>query len=168
MANEPQKVHTDGRAPQSAGAKVTVACKLPHGLVLRLFRMEEEAELVMGGGTRMRKVARPTGEQVVLHGNAVPFGTIPMHRIIGGYALTEGVDKDFFDAWLEQNKSAAYVRNGLVFAYEKAEATEGRARENASRLSGLEPLNKDGDPRVPKSPFGLKITEEESRAGKAA
>lgn len=40
----------------------------------------------------------------------------PFRRRVFGYALTEGVDKNFWDTWLEQNKDAAYVVGKLVFA----------------------------------------------------
>lgn len=39
-------------------ASVTVGCKLPHGLTMRVFDMVETQEPVMGGGFRAVKVAQ--------------------------------------------------------------------------------------------------------------
>lgn len=126
---------------------VTVACKMPNGVQLRVFRMVEQAELVMGGGTRMTQRAEPIGNPVILKGNAIPFGVTPEHKIIGGYALTEDVDAQFFRKWLEQNADSALVQNKLVFAWEKVSTVEGQAREQALLRSGLEPEDPE-NPRV--------------------
>ena len=136
--------------PSSAGAKVTVACKLPHGLILRLFEMESANEPVMGGGYREVKRARQTGSTVRVNGNAVPFGVRPDHPIVAGYALTHGVDKDFFDEWMKQNRDSDIVKNHLVFAYERAESARDAAKDHAKQRSGLEPIEPDTDPRLPK------------------
>jgi hypothetical protein len=42
------------------------------------------------------------------------------------------------------------VRNGLVFAAEKRDFGDGEARDRRDTLSGLEAMEKDGDPRAPK------------------
>jgi hypothetical protein len=66
---------------------VTIACKLPNGLVLRLSA-----------------AGRRTGPRYVVKGSE------------GGYALTEGIPKDFWERWLRQNKDAPCVVKKLVFA----------------------------------------------------
>lgn len=150
----------------SAGAKVTVACKLPHGLILRVFEARTAPELVHGGGSRTVRTFWPTGESVRLNGNTTPYGVAPTWPIVGGYGLTQGVSKDLWDAWLEQNKGSAVVKGELVFAYEKAGMVEGRATEQIEIKSGLEPLDPAGDPRAATSPNKNlhNITEEEQRA----
>ena len=55
---------------------VTVGCKMPGGLVLRLFQMNTEHEQVMGGGSREVKVARMKDKAVRINGCAVPAGTV--------------------------------------------------------------------------------------------
>lgn len=72
--------------------------------------------------------------------------------VIGGHGLTE-VDAEFWDAWLERNKGLSFVRNGKVFAHEKAKNTKAEAKEKAKEKSGLEPL----DPN--KAPVGIKAAE---------
>lgn len=138
-----------GNKVSRSGGKVTVACKLPHGLQLRCFRMVETAEPVMGGGSRLVPVAQQVGEPITINGNAVAFGAIPNFRIVAGYALTEGIDKDFFDKWREQNAELPAVKNRLIFAYEKSDVTADAAKECVAQRSGLEPLLQDKDPRAP-------------------
>lgn len=92
---------------------VTVGCKLPNGIVL-----EQD------------------GYSVVLNGaNSA--------NIVGGYGLTEGVDKDAFEKWIKTHADQAYVRNELVFAQAKTNSAESKAKENASVKSGLEGLPQD-------------------------
>jgi hypothetical protein len=130
---------------------VTVACKMPNGLTLRLFAMEEHTEPVMGGGHRTFQKAVDVGARVVIAGTATPFGSAPKAEVVGGYALTRNVDADFFAKWMEQNKDSALVRNKLIFAHAKTDTARGAAAEMAETRSGLEPLMPDTDPRIPKN-----------------
>lgn len=160
------------------GETVTVACKLPHGLRLRLFDMVDASEPVMGGGTRTFKRAQEIGEPVVIRGyRAMPFlereegAKFPN----GGYALTPGVDKEFWEKWLEQNQDLEAVKNNLVFAAGKTENARAEAVGFVDQLCGLEPMNmtlvpgkKKGtmvaaDKRVPRSPAGMTVTTAEDR-----
>lgn len=140
---------------QTSGGKVTVACKMPHGLILRAFEEYDDLIPVLGhGGTvRVEKRYREIpGKRVMIYGTAVVFGQQPKTRIVGGYALTEGVDKNFWDAWLAANKDLDLIKNRLVFAYDTTERAADAAKEHRSTTSGLEPLKPDNDPRRPKSP----------------
>lgn len=175
-AAEPAKaVQGPARQPSSAGAKVTVACKLPHGLRIRAFEFVTENEPVMGGGIKEVRVARPRGEPILINGTAFPFGQVPNYRIVAGYALTEGVDKDTWDAWLEDNKNSAMVRNGMIFAYEKTAEAVDAAKDHRKLKSGLEPLHLDSDgqlddPRRPRPANGAltKVGTEEKLAERIA
>lgn len=131
-----------------SGETVTVACKLPSGVVLRTFTMEEVYEPVLGGGTRKttRAVRDPT--EVTLNGYGFNIleaskGVLPGHAIIGGYGLTPGVPKDLWDKWYEDNKASALVQNNIVFAHKTSGGAGDMAREHAGQLSGLEPLDPD-------------------------
>jgi hypothetical protein len=130
---------------------VTVACKLPNGLILRLFEMQRTEELVMGGGVReVDKAFLTDHEPVVLKGCAAPFGS-PIVTI-GGYALTQNVDAQYFAEWLRQNSDSDIVRNRLVFAQATRDHVEGMAAEQEEVKSGLHPLTKSedgGDERDP-------------------
>ncbi|EGT4273709.1 hypothetical protein VWS36_004198 [Cronobacter sakazakii] len=92
---------------------IVVGCKLPNGLVV-----EQE------------------GYTVTLNG-------ANSSNVVGGYGLTEGVDKDAFEKWLEVHKNQPYVKNELVFAQAKANSAQSKATENASVKSGLEGLPQD-------------------------
>lgn len=118
---------------------VTVACKLPHGLILQMHEMVEGSEPVMGGGTRSFKIARRVGEPVRVRGNAVPVGKAPLHAIESGFALTPNVDAAFFSAWLKQNADHDAVKNRLIYAVGSKDV--GKPRELRELKSGLEPLD---------------------------
>ena len=132
---------------------VTVACKLPMGIVIREEVERTEKELVMGGGVRDVKVYRPTGKMATIRGCSIPVQRDPnadYPPIVGGAALTFGVDADLWAKWFASNKESDLVRNGLVYAHEKQEMVRGHAKEHAAQKSGLEPLNPAGDPRQPR------------------
>ncbi len=133
----------------SAGAKVTVACKLPNGLKLRLFEAQEISEPQRDGTSKTIKLWLPTEETVTVNGNAVPVGVTAEHPIVAGYGLTHGVDKEFFETWLAQNKDSVIVKRGLIFAYEKEDRVRGEAKDRKDVRSGLEPVAQDGDYRMP-------------------
>lgn len=130
----------------SGATTVTVACKHPHGLKLRLFEMVERTE-VTHGGTRTIKVAQERHDTVTIKGNAHPQNRAPNATISHGFALTHGVPKEFWDAWVEQNKDSDLVKNGLIFAHAGAANTEAESREKESVKSGLERLDPDNLPR---------------------
>lgn len=120
---------------------VTVACKLPHGLVLQLARPEVVSEPVMGGGSRQSKQFRQFGEQITVHGVSHPQNAAPKAMIVGGYALTNEVSGQFWFEWLAQNKEHAAVKNHLLFAYEKEADAKDDAKDHAKVRSGLERLD---------------------------
>ena len=85
---------------------VTVACKLPHGLILRLHEMIEQNEPTAGGSFRKVKRAQVIGEPIVLKGYGRRFDRRTEQAVsaqTSSYALTYGVDADFFKKWLAQN-----------------------------------------------------------------
>lgn len=90
---------------------ITVACKLPHGLEIRVG---DKTQVLKGTNSAL---------------------------IIGGHGITEGVDKDFFDAWMAANKESAAVINGLIFSHSKTESAKAEAAEKADNKNGFEGLN---------------------------
>lgn len=141
---------TEVKKKDSTGV-VTVACKLPNGLVLRVFNETKENEPVLGGGSREVKRFVPHEDSYKINGNAKPFGQDVDWQIVAGYGLTPNIPRDFFDKWEEQNASAPYVKNSLVFAYERTDDCVSAAKDNKGNLSGLQPLTPDTDPRLPKA-----------------
>lgn len=128
---------------------VTVACKLPHGLILRLYDMVDFDEPAAGGGYRTIKRAQPRPGQVVIKGYLSRYRGASIQPLAesSSYALTHGVDKDFFDRWLVDNKDNPAVVNKLIFASDKPETVQGIAREHAKVRTGLEPINPSRLPR---------------------
>lgn len=127
-------------------ATVTVGCKLPNGLKLRVHGFVERHEQVMGGGTRLVKQAVQQGQTFTLNGFARDVLKAPEHPIRGGYALTYGVDAEFMATWMKQNESHPAVANKLIIVHEKASMIEGQAKEQAKVRSGLEPVDPNNLP----------------------
>lgn len=119
---------------------VSVVCKVPNGLDLRVFDWEEKTEAIMGGGYRVFKIAKLKGAPVHVNGPAIPYGKIPRTPIIGGYRVTHGIDKDFFDEWMRQNAEHEIVINHLIYAGDMDEV-ESFAKEHRKDKSGLQPLD---------------------------
>lgn len=166
-ATRPDQVadaHGQIARPSSAGAKVTVACKLGIAFFdIQHTRIVTKFEQNMQGGKEIREAER-VGQVVRLRGTAYPRGTPPKGfpsppEIVGGAALNRGIDKDWFDAWLVQNKLNPVVQNRMVFAHESEDHVRGEAAELSKFLSGLEPVNPDGDHRIPKSSRPSEVTE---------
>lgn len=130
---------------------VTIACKLPNGLIMRLFEMQDTEELVMGGGVRsVKKAFLADHPPVKLNGCAAPFGSPIL--LVGGYALTRNVDVQFYAEWLRQNWDSDLIKNRIIFAQEKEDSLVGQATEQEEILSGLQPLRRSeegGDMRDP-------------------
>ena len=120
-----------------AGQKVTVACKHPPGIVMRVFEWNEEDVPVFGGGVKRQQVARPTGDQVVIHGPGHPFGELPRFAMEGGYALTTNVDAEVWDTWYEQNRHSDLVKNNVIKAYEKPDMAADWAKRDKLRGGGV-------------------------------
>ncbi|NTI80447.1 hypothetical protein [Rhizobium rhizogenes] len=129
-------------------ATVSVACKLPHGLELRVFDTIDSVESNAMGEIRAVKKAQPRGQAVTIRGYLEKQRPDqPMAARGSSYAITHGVDKEFFDAWLSQNKDHDAVRNKLIFASEKQDTVRGMTNEFKSTRSGLEPVDPNNLPR---------------------
>lgn len=120
-------------------ADTIVACKLPHGLTIRLG---EKVEVVNTPDPRDRHcVVTDPGVEVKLNGPSMvdPDGN---RLAIGGYGFTR-VDSDGFAAWLAANPNHPAVKNELIFAVENMNTAKGKARENATRKTGVERMEYD-------------------------
>jgi len=134
---------------------VTVATKLPTGLLMRVFDMVEENEPTREGYKIVPR-AYPRSETYTVHGVAVPYGQVPKCTIIGGYALTKNIPAWFWNMWLEQNHDSPLVKNKLIFAYDNTQRVEDIAKEHRNVRSGMEPLTLD-DARFPRSVKGTNV-----------
>lgn len=134
-------------ARQSSKSTVTVGCKTPNGVLLRLFKMVPTDVPVMGGGTKTVNQAEQLGEPVFVKGYAVPAGKRPRFNIIADMAITKGVPADFWHEWLKQNQELDLVKRGLIFAHGDTDRVEDAAEERGPELKcGLEPLDPDNLP----------------------
>lgn len=94
-------------------AKVSVACKLPHGL----------------------NVAVDNAVVTLLGTNS--------DSAIGGYGITDNVDKEFMDEWLKRNADHPAVKNELIFINTKNADTKAKAKDLKENKNGLEGLDPD-------------------------
>jgi hypothetical protein len=133
----------------SDGGTVTVACKVPNGIILRAFELINTVEASPNGGREV-KMAQQLGEDFTVFGPARPHGEQPKTTVVGGYALTRGIPAELWNKWYEVNKNTDLVRNKQIFAYERLEAVKGNAKEQAKVRSGMEPITPDSDPRIPR------------------
>lgn len=130
---------------------VTVACKLPNGIILQLFDMVEQEEVTLAGARTIRK-AMPNFDREPVHikGCSSPLGSPIL--LVGGYALTYGVDAQFLAEWMRQHADSDILKSRLLFAHEARDYVEDKAKEQRELLSGLQPMRKSedgGDPRDP-------------------
>jgi hypothetical protein len=141
--------------------KVTVACKHPHGIVLQLYKMEEQREPAPGGTITVKRAIKH-GDPVTLYGTALMFGQQPNYQIVGGYALTPNIPADFMEEWMKQNRDSPLVKNSIIFVNPDAAYARDEAVEKRGIRGGLEPIKieTDGtlkDKRVPK---GIEVAAE--------
>ncbi len=142
--NEPRR---RPRPASRAVDTVIVGCKLPNGLLLQNFVMEEYQEQVMGGGTRTAKRAVRLEETYRVCGSSIDLakmalGEVP-NLIIGGYGITSGIPREFWEEWLRTNARSDIVKNGLIYAESSDAKARKRAVEGAKLRTGLEPINPD-------------------------
>lgn len=169
--DEVADAHGEVSRPSRSGDTVIVACKL--GVAYFDIQLQREIEVSENTQTGPRTIKRYErfGRVVRLRGTAYPRGTVPdgfpeKPVMVGGAALNFGIDRDFWEAWVHQNKLNPLVMNGMIFASASEDAVRGEARERTGELSGLDPINPKGDARMPKSTRGdlSNIETEESRA----
>jgi hypothetical protein len=125
------------------GGTVSVACKLPSGIILRGFNKVSQQVPVLGMPDKFetREHFVPNGHQAVIKGNAFSPMTGPRGQMSGGYALTHGVDADLWNSWLQANADSDMVKNKLVFAHEKRDSVADKAKGMRTVKSGMEPLD---------------------------
>jgi len=125
---------------KKSSGTVTIASKLPHPLIMRVFEFVEVPEPVMGGGTRMQKQSRELPTRYLINGCAHPQNAGPKCEIVGGYALTPNIPKDFWDKWMEHYKDSMMVKNKIIFAQPTSDSLRSEATEHTAQKSGLERL----------------------------
>lgn len=125
--------------PKSA-KRITVACKYPHGLILRIFKFEK-IDVPSPGGLRQETQPVQIGEQVKINGPVAPTGKDSIHETAGGFALTHGVDAEFFAEWMRQNANSDLVKNGIIWSASDRNSARDRAEDHKATRTNIEPLN---------------------------
>lgn len=123
---------------------VTVACKVPNGLHLDLCDTEGRVlkRVTVRGNAAQRLVERANDSGRM----ATSFE--PVSSVREGFGLTPNVDADFWESWLKQNANYAPVAAGLIFAHATPAYVASKATERAEVMSGMEPINPNGDRRT--------------------
>jgi hypothetical protein len=132
--------------PATGTATVTIACRLPHGLKCQVHRKESRDVPVLGGGYKKEEYWAPTGEEFIINGNAHPQNEAPLVPMSRGFALTRGVPKHLWDAWLAQYKSLPAVVTGAIFAHERESKVVDEAKEKMGVRTGLERIDPNNLP----------------------
>lgn len=114
MSNAQQTQQTK---PEASSDTYIIGCKLPHGLKLELFNKDNTVK-----------------EAHTLKGNNAA-------RIIGGYGLTDGVPRAFFDEWLRRNAKHPAVLNQSIFMHTDLASAQDAAKERREVRSGLEAID---------------------------
>lgn len=147
---------TEPEAPavrtESKSKTVTIGCRIPNGVILRLFRMEDFQYPTPGGGFVTQKRAVPIdGREYTITGYAAPAGGLPRNGMptIGGYALTHNIPRDFWEEWCKQNHDADLLKNHLLFCESDRIRAEDHARDHAAVRDNMGPLV-EKDPRNPR------------------
>lgn len=122
-------------------ATVTIACKLPHGLVLENTTPSGEKVTQRVNGARLRTTE--SGREINSHEVTGDYGQ--------GYGLTFGVPVDFWEQWVAQNTHYPPFAKGHIFAQGDAANARAQAKEMAGVRTGLEPMPGKDD----KLPDGL-------------
>jgi hypothetical protein len=124
--------------PKSAKT-VTVCCKYPHGLLLRVFEMRE-VNVQTRNGTEKEKQAFQVGETIKINGPIAPARQASIHEVAGGYAMTHNVPAEPMQEWMRQNADLDVVKNGLIFVAPSRGDGRDRAEEHADVKTNVEPL----------------------------
>ncbi|MBS1057164.1 hypothetical protein [Gluconobacter kondonii] len=143
---------------------VTVLCRMPHGLRLRLSP-EGDAERRARLSEEKRPDLSPVAyvkEVEIAGANRAP-NYHPKDNILLGRVGRTTVDKAFWDAWVKQNADSDLVKNRCVFAEQTDARANARADEFKTEKTGFEPLDPEEIKRK-----GLAAAEEAARARVAA
>jgi hypothetical protein len=119
---------------------------MPNGLRLFLYREEEYDEPVFGGGFKRLKRFLPMPEtELLVRGPGRTISMMAPDQIDqfapGGYGLTPGVPRDWWESWLKWNKDSMLVKNRIIFSADDGPRAAAQAREQREVQSGLQPVD---------------------------
>jgi hypothetical protein len=132
---------------EASGDVVSVACKVPSGMILQAHKRVMVPHRTTDGAIRDVPEYHPFGKEYMVYGPSHPQNMGPHCTIIGGYAITPGIPKELWDLWSQQHRGDMMVINRMIFAY-SSNKIAGAAKEHGELKSGLERLDAS---RLPKS-----------------
>jgi hypothetical protein len=136
-------------------ATVTVGCKLPNGLII-------ESGYTFAAGQVVRL---PNYKRQILNGanSTRPPGVRAVSPVNHEPGITENVDEEFFDKWVADHRDSNIVKNGLIFKMKNKHEATARAKDEAQKRTGFEPLNTSApDPRTASFAAGIEKAKEEA------
>ncbi len=165
----PQGKPTVASQPVTGTQTLTVACKIPNGIMFDLYDMIDDFEPLLGGGQRPIKRAEPLGIRVSLRGpardlQAMRAGEYVENPLAGGYALTVGVPRDQWEKIERDYKDHPALVNKLVFAAKNDMDAISEARDYRSIETGYEAI----DPDNPQKKTGIRSVSRAERPSAAA
>ena len=124
--------------PQISSGTVSVGCKLPSGIHMDMNDPKPHA------------ITR----RVTLRGSNAS-------RVVGGFGITENVDKEFVETWLKRNAELPAVKNELIFIMKNSREVSAKAKELAGVKSGMERIDPKNLPKGIKEVSQQEANEEE-------
>lgn len=100
--------------------KIVIGSKLPHGLIIAIPESEEK----------------------------ITIKGLNSLKIIGGDHVTTEIDAQYWARWKELHKGYKPLESGAIFEAKTTNDAAAKAKEFAKRRTGLEPLEKEKDPRA--------------------
>ena len=162
--------------PRTSADTVTVACRLPSGLVCAVVDMADYVSQIEKARAGQPVLIKHKGKFRIRGYNEAraldSAGTINMEsrNCVGGFGLTHGIPKALWDEWFEQSQDYPPVRNGLIKAFEQPESAISYAKEHAELKTGFDPLDpKDPAPGIkPEQYQGMDQSGKKSERGMPA
>ena len=132
---------------EASGDTVSVACKVPMGMILRVHKRVMMPHKTTEGMIRDVPEYHQVGKEYMVYGPSHPQNAGPHCTIIGDYAITPGIPREHWELWSQQHRGDMMVINRMIFAY-SSNKIAGAAKEHAELKSGLERLDSS---RLPKN-----------------
>ena len=122
---------------ESSGETVSIACKIPMGLILHVFKKSITPTKMESGAIRDVEGYDRFGKEYRIYGPSHPQDGGPHCLIVGDYAITPNIPKEHWDLWFAQHRNDDMVINRMIFANSTSKVG-GQAKEQKDLKSGLE------------------------------
>lgn len=148
---------------------VTVCSKLPMQYILQLHDPVERTIQAHGGTMREtihlpRRSTKEKPTRFTIEGCSFAQNKGAHQQISGGFAITHGIPKDFWEEWLSQYKDMELVQEGFIFAHKETSSVTQHTKDMSEKPSGFERIdpaktyNTGSKIRVNENPKNLTVT----------